>query len=173
MKTAFSLLCIFVLATQVPAQVTKKFTTAVAYNDFIVDEQVKIGEAIKAFNTAFGNTEDTLQIHEARKAITKQADSSINQLKRLVPFSGDTALKKNAMSLFSFYSKTASNEYKQLVQIYYSKKTNEDISKELQALIKVITDKEALYDKNFQDAQKAFAAKHNIDLKANEFKLDQ
>lgn len=57
--------------------------------------------------------------------------------------------------------------------IFDTKKTNEEKNKEQQEILKIITDKEAFCDKNFQDAQKAFAAKHHIDLKENEFKLNE
>ncbi|MEP7255886.1 MAG: hypothetical protein ABI666_08905 [Ferruginibacter sp.] len=172
MKLILSLFSFLVITTSGYAQI-KTFSTAVEYNDFIIGEQVKIGEAIKGFISVFTNSTDTIEIQGARKAIVTQADSSVNQLKLLYSFKGDTALKKNAMRLFSFYSKTAANEYKQLVwAIFDAKKTTEEKNKAQQEILKIITDKEAFYDKNFQDAQKAFAAKHHIDLKENEFKVN-
>lgn len=173
MKLILSLFSFFVITTSGYAQV-KTFSTAVAYNDFIVAEQIKIGESIKSFISIFTNSTDTIEIHSARKAISTQADSSVNQLKQLSAFKGDTALKKTAMRLFTFYSGIAANEYKQLVWVIFdTKKTNGEKNKKQQEIVKAITEKEAFYDKNFQDAQKAFAKKNNIDLKENEFKIDQ
>ena len=172
MKLILFLCCMLAITTQLQAQ--KTFSTAAQYNDYIVDEQVKIGESLKEFISVFTNSTDSVQIHKARMRIVARADSSVNNVKIMTPFKGDTALKANAIRLFSFYSRIAANEYRQLVSLSFSsKKSNEEISKETNEIVKKITDKEAVFDKGFQDAQKAFAAKHNIDLKANEFKLDQ
>ncbi len=172
MKLILSLFSFFVIATSSYAQV-KTFSTAVEYNDFIVAEQIKIGESIKSFISIFTNSSDTTEIQEARKAIVSQVDSSINQLKLLASFKGDTALKKNAISLFSFYSGIAANEYKQLVWVIFdTKKNNGEKNIKQQEIVKKITDREAFYDKNFQDAQKTFAKKYNIDLKENDFKIN-
>jgi len=171
MKLVLTLFSFFVIAINGSAQV-KKFATAVEYNDFIVSEQVKIGTTINEFITVFSNSKDTTEIHKSRKAIGIQADSSIKQLKLMVPFEGDTALKNNSIRLFAFYSKVTSNEYKQIVWLSYdTKKTSEEKTKEMEGLLKTVVDAEAVYDKNFQDAQKAFAAKYNIQLTENEFKI--
>jgi len=151
-----------------------KFENAVDYNDFIVNEQTRIGMAIKGFNTSFEGSNDTVEIHAARQAIVRQADSAVDRMKKLAPYKGDTSLKKNAMSLFAFYSKIADKEYKQFVWVYFSKeKTAEQKSKELQDIVNDITEREKIYDSNFLEAQKAFAAKYNIKLTENEFKIDQ
>ena len=172
MKLILFLCCMLAITTQLQAQ--KTFSTAAQYNDYIVDEQLKIGESLKEFISVFTNSTDSVEIHKARMRIVARADSSVNNVKIMTPFKGDTALKANATRLFSFYSRIAANEYRQLVSLSFSsKKSNEEISKETNEIVKKITDKEAVFDKSFQDAQKAFAAKHNIDLKENEFKLDQ
>ena len=172
MKLILSLCCMLALTTQLHAQ--KTFSTAVQYNDYIVEEQLKIGESLKEFISVFTNSNDSAEVHKSRMRIIARADSSVNNVKLMTPFKGDTALKANAIRLFSFYSGIAANEYRQLVSLSFSsKKSSGEISKETNEIVKKITGKEAVFDKGFQDAQKAFAAKHNIDLKENEFKLDQ
>lgn len=151
-----------------------KFENAVDYNDYIVNEQTKVGMAIKKFNAAFENSTDTAVLHAARIAISRQADSAVNRMNKMVPYKGDTSLKKNAISLFGFYSKIAGKEYKQFIWIFFSKeKTTEQKSKELQDIVNDITEREKIYDSNFLEAQKAFATKYNIKLTENEFKIDQ
>lgn len=152
----------------------KKFENAVDYNDYIINEQTRVGMVIKEFNAAFERSKDTLEIHTARKAIIRQADSAITRIKNLVPFKGDTSLKKNALRLFRFYSEIAGKEYREFVQLYFSKeKITTEISKQLQDIVADITEREKVLDANFQEAQKAFAAKYNIKLTENEFKIDQ
>ncbi|MBK7374642.1 MAG: hypothetical protein KTQ13_11015 [Ferruginibacter sp.] len=172
MKRILSIFAFFMIALQSNAQV-KSFETAVAYNDFIVAEQTKVGETIKAFIDTYGSSKDSSVIQEARRKIVIQADSAVKQVKMLVPFKGDTSLKRNAINLFGFYYQIAAKEYDQLVQLGFdTKKSNEEISKEMTAIIQGITAREKLLDAYFQEAQKTFAAKYNIKLSENSFKID-
>jgi hypothetical protein len=171
MNMKLALLLTLLLTNNCEAQL-KKFETAVAYNDYIVEEQLKIGKMIQEFNNIFGSSDDTLVIHKARIAIKNQADSSVKHIKLMQPYKGDTALKKATISLFSFYAKAAVNEYTQLLRIFYNTQINsEEKRKQLETIIKTITDTEAVIDKNFADAQKAFAAKHGFTLTENDFKI--
>ncbi len=171
MKRIIAFFAFFVIAAGSHAQVTK-FETAVAYNDFIVGEQTKVGEAIKQFISTYSNSTDSSLIQQARKGIVKQADSAVKHLNAVVAFKGDTSLKRSAIRLFKFYSVSAANEYNQLVQLSFdTKKSAEQINKEMSAIAKDITEREKTYDADFQEAQKAFATKNNINLTENKFKL--
>lgn len=173
MRPILSFFALFIIAFHSTAQV-KNFDNAIGYNDFIVAEQTKVGETIKAFINTYGNSKDSAVIQEARRKIVIQADSAVKQVKMLVPFKGDTSLKRNAINLFGFYYQIAAKEYDQLVQLGFdTKKSNEEISKEMTAIIQGITAREKLLDADFQEAQKAFAAKYNIKLSENSFKIDQ
>lgn len=172
MKLILSLFSFLLFTSNCDAQV-KKFETAVAYNDFIITEQLKIGKALQEFNNTFSATTDSNIIHKARIAIKTQADSSVKQVKLMQPYKGDTALRKASVSLFTFYAKAATNEYAQVIHIYYNDKlSSEEKRKQLEAIIKIITDTEAGLDKNFGDAQKTFAAKHGFTLTENDFKIN-
>ncbi len=172
MRRILSFLLVLFVSTSVPAQVLT-FETAVAYNDFIVGEQTKVGEVIKQFINTYSNSKDSTEIQQARKAIVKQADSAVKKLRSVAAFKGDTLLKKHAIRLFNFYSVSAANEYNQFVLLAFdTKKSNEQVNKEMTAIAKDITEREKVYDTDFQEAQKAFAAKHNIKLTENKFKLN-
>lgn len=172
MKRIFVLIAFLATAACSNAQVTK-FETAVAYNDFIVGEQTKVGEAIKQFINTYSNSTDSSLVQQARKAIVKQADSAVKHLRAATSFKGDTALKQSAIRLFKFYSVSAANEYNQLVQLAFdTKKSTEQLNKEIAAIAKDITEREKAYDIDFQEAQKAFATKHNMSLTENKFKLN-
>lgn len=171
MKLILSLLTFIILANNCSAQL-KKFETAVAYNDYIITEQVKIGKVIQEFNNAITATADTNAIHKIRVAIKDQADSSVKAVKLMQPYKGDTILKRASINLFVFYSKIAGNEYARLIRLFYnSKLSNEEMQKQLGVILKAVTEEEAALDKNFSDAQKAFALKHGFTLTENDFKI--
>lgn len=150
------------------------FTKAAEYNDFIINEQTRIAKAIQAFNNIFASSTDTAEIHRKCRDITAQANDSYKQLLLTDPFSGDTALLKHSKVLFAFYAKIAANEFRQIVDVYYdNKRTQEEKNKLLNELVQAITEKEKVYDANFQKAQKAFAEKHNMQLTENKFKMNQ
>lgn len=150
----------------------KKFETGVAYNDFIIAEQTKIGKMLQEFNNTFSNSTDSNVIHKARIAIITQADSSVKQVKRMQSFKGDTALKKTALLLFNFYAGAAANEYTRLIRLYFNTSLNDETKrKQLEAILKTITEAESVIDKKFSEAQKAFAAKHGFTLAENTFKI--
>ncbi len=172
MKLLSSLLIFILLTNHCEAQV-KKFETAVAYNDFIIAEQIKIGKVIQEFNTIFTSSKDTNIIHKARIAIKSQADSSVKQVKLMQAYKGDTVLKKAAINLFAFYGTAAANEYAWLISLSFNTKLNNaELGKQMETILKTITDTEAVVDKNFADAQKAFAAKHGFKLTENDFKIN-
>jgi hypothetical protein len=171
MKLTLCLVASIILSTNITAQL-KKFETAVEYNDYIIDEQIKIGKEIQKFNDIFTESSDTNIIHKSRIAIMNQADSSVKLVKLMQPYKGDTVLNKAAISLFTFYAKMATNEYTRLLQIYHNTKlSNEEIKKQLGEIITTITEAEKVVDKNFSDAQTAFAAKHGIKMVENTFKI--
>jgi uncharacterized protein YaaQ len=172
MKLSISVLILLLLTNNTEAQL-KIFETAVAYNNFIVAEQVKTGKMIQEFNNTFSNSTDSTVIHKARIAIINQADSSVKQVKNMQPFKGDTALKKVSLTLFNFYAGAAANEYARLIRLYFNTTlSNEEKRKQLEAILKTITETEAVLDKNFSEAQKAFAAKHGFTLAENDFKIN-
>lgn len=173
MKRILILMAGLILSATLFGQLNR-FAEAVKYNDFIVDQQTQIGKAIQAFNDAFTNTADTAVIHGKRRDIINQANQSVKQLQMTEPFKGDTSLLKHAKALFSFYAKIANNEYRQMLDVLFSKNsTQQQINEQLMALLDKVSVQEKLYDANFLNAQNAFAKKYNIALKANEVKPNQ
>ena len=165
MKNIFcSFLFVLALAVNGIAQPTR-FNNAVEYNDFIVRQQTKVGEAIKEFITVFTDTNDSTKIQESRNQIAIEADSAVARVKRLVSFQGDTAFKQSSIRLYRFYASIARVEYDQIVRVSYNKsKKAEDIQKEIGAIVQDITEREKKVDADFVQAQKAFAAKHQFTL---------
>ena len=164
MKKFCPLALLLLLAGSAGAQ-SIRFEKAVEYNDFIVRQQTKVGEAIKDFITVFTETSDSTKIQESRNKIAIEADSAVARVKRLVSFQGDTAFKQSSIRLYRFYASIARVEYDQIVRVSYNKsKKAEDIQKEIGAIVQDITEREKKVDADFVQAQKAFAAKHQFTL---------
>ena len=135
---------------------------AITYNDKIVGEQTKIGEAILAFS---GNPNDF-----SLKQIKTQADNSLTVLNTMKPFDGNKDLLDAAKALFKFYAAITKNEYKKILVILQEKDkyTQEQLTAKINEYSNSISKREAPLDEKFQTAQKAFAKKHNFTLSKNE-----
>lgn len=167
MKAIYCLLFACFLAGNSFAQPIR-FDKANEYNDFIIGEQTKVGQAIKEFMTVNAESNDSTVIHNARNKIAIQADSAIARLKRLVGFRGDTAFKGSSMRLFGFYASTARVQYAQLVRYSFrTDKNDEALKKEMMAVVNLVIESEKKFDSEFSQAQKAFAAKNNFTLTEN------
>ena len=122
---------------------------AIDYNDKIVTEQNKIGEAILAFSS---NPNDfTLN------QIKIQADEGLEVLNSMKPFEGNKKFLSAAKALFKFYGEITGNEY-----------TNEEINAKVNELTGSISKKENPLDVQFKEAQVEFAGKYNFTLTKNE-----
>jgi hypothetical protein len=135
---------------------------AIAYNDKIVSEQNKIGEAILAFS---GNPNDF-----SLSGIKTQAERSLSVLKEMKPYEGDKKFLSAAKALFKFYGDITENEYKKILQLVVDKKkyTQEEITQKINKLTESISKREHPLDKAFQEAQIAFAQKYGFSLRKND-----
>jgi len=165
MRNALTVL-LFIIVYSTNAQ--KTFKTAIAYNDYIVEQQTSIGLKILDFNNVVSATVnyDTLMI--SLKEIDKAIDVSLKNLKNTVAFEKETELKTAALNLFQFYKRIMSNEYKEMVKIIskgeYSEK---DDARMAELLEKVVKDENA-FDATFLGAQKKFAEKYGFTLEKSD-----
>lgn len=143
-----------------------KFEEPIAYNDFIVEEQTKIGEQILAFMDEFsaGTYESTMAKHAELLA---QIKSSIQAIDHLDAFKGNTRLKTASLSLFKFYLSICEKEYARMAELLFSEDYSEDDQKELMRLADEVAAKEVAYDSEFELAQTEFANEHGISLEEN------
>ncbi|HPN19714.1 MAG TPA: hypothetical protein PK546_09215 [Chitinophagales bacterium] len=135
---------------------------AIDYNDKIVTEQNKIGEAILAFSS---NPNDfTLN------QIKIQADEGLEVLNSMKPFEGNKKFLSAAKALFKFYGEITGNEYKKILLLIKEKDkyTNEEINAKVNELTGSISKKENPLDVQFKEAQVEFAGKYNFTLTKNE-----
>jgi hypothetical protein len=153
---------IFFLFLLISISVFAQDNEAIAFNDKIVNEQIKIGEAILAFSD---NPNDF-----SLKQIKIQSDKSINELNSMKVFDGNKKFLSAAKSLFKFYGEITNNEYKKILDLIQNKNkyTSEEVTTKITKLTESITKKESILDAGFKEAQQNFAAKYNFSLTKNE-----
>jgi hypothetical protein len=167
MKNILWIICILFLPLAGKTQ-PKTFKSAIAYNDYIVEEQKKIGAAIAVFTNSVGDTTFSKEIkqqesntEQKRLLLVQQCKTSVNNIKGLPAYGGNTKFKNASINLFNFYLSTAENEYKKMAAILYSATYDEAA---LNTLMDAVTSQEKIRDEEFQKAEQDFA-------KANKFTL--
>ena len=134
----------------------------IKYNDFIVEQQMKISEELKIFSNVLSDItkskdDATEQLDILRNAAVK-AIENVNSLDKMSP---DFDLKDNAVSLFKFYKSVIDNAYLELVNEYFSEYPSEEKVKEI---FKKISEEEVAYDQAFLTSQEEFAEHYNFTL---------
>jgi hypothetical protein len=140
--------------------------SAVDYNDAIVNEQNKIIEHILAMSNA---TYDIAESDQHRLKIIEQCDSSIAIVGAMEPFDGNSDLRDAAVNLFRFYKDIASTDFKRILDILDMDEPTDADYEELDQIDAKIAERELPLDAAFQNAQKAFSDKHNLQLLKNEY----
>ena len=162
------LLTILLLVTSFAAK-SQTFTDPIAYNDYIVDLQNKIGEKLIAFNEQVASeTASYASVEPYFLAMGAEMQDAVIKIRTLPEYEGNTDLRNAATALFDFYLNTFQNEYLIMLNLVFDPDFDaEDLTK-LQEILTRITEQEGILDSNFQTAQQAFATKYNITLDRNE-----
>lgn len=138
-----------------------KFSNAIEYNDYIVQQQLNIQSAMTAFNETVNNSEKP-EINTARLKVVDESRTATKNIRNMPPFKGQTAFRDAAANLFEFYTKVTSTTYAEMIDLMFSEKA--DRSEKMEALVNKITADEKVYDDKFLAAQQAFAKAHNFKL---------
>lgn len=162
------LLFIFFLFSSTIAN-AQKFTSAIDYNDFIVDLQNQIGYKIIAFNDELGLEDASMaSVTPLYEDLLKTTRDAIAKLDKAEVWEGNTELKASALALFQYYESAFSNEYKEMMGIVFKAEINEEDYTRLTSILESVTEKEQAFDLRFSKAQIAFADKYGFNLDRNE-----
>lgn len=165
MKTLF-LLLVLLTSGMVSAQ---KFSSAVEYNDHIVDLQNEIGYKMIAFNEQVGGENSTLeQVQPFFDDLLSTTRDVIKRLEKVQPWENNKELKSAALELFRFYEVTIDRDYRKMMEIIYKTELTDEDYTALTDILAKVTEDEKGFDGRFQVAQQAFADKYNFDLEKNE-----
>jgi hypothetical protein len=144
-------------------------SSAIEYNDAIVEQQNLIIEKMLSFSTAAQL--NTASAERERKQLIEQCQKSIEVLKTMPDFQGDTELRDRGIDLFHYYKGIAENEFGEMLSIVAQDAldfTEEDFMR-LEYLEHQISQNELPLDAGFQDAQQEFAKKHGLPLIPNKY----
>lgn len=142
--------------------------TAIEYNDFIVNQQNRIGAELIKFNdliNADTNLTNKAAVLNQLKLVSSTCTDAIGQVEKLRPFDNDFGLKKAAMDLLIFYESVFNLEYVEFVEILYSPQSN---SQRMNELLLSVSDREQKLDAAFNKCQTDFSKFHNFSLRENE-----
>ena len=164
-------LLFFCLSTPgIQAQIT--FSDPISYNDYIVDNQDKIGVELLNFMALFTDGAAEARFIEVHKGVINTIDGAIKDTKAMPAYEGNLRLKDASVALFVFYKSVVEKEYKELMDIYIAGDFNEETSKKMDNLIGSITSREENYDKEFAEAQAEFAKKYKFSLEENDLQKE-
>ncbi|MFH0893455.1 MAG: hypothetical protein V2A54_03375 [Bacteroidota bacterium] len=145
-----------------------RFASATEYNAFIIGEQTKIINTILDLSASFEKDEEKV-IRDKYAAFGKQTNLSLEEVKKLEAYNGNTEFREAAIKLFGFYKEIYDKDYKTLIDIVClkDKATKKDLKK-LDKIVEDVTLKEKEFDSLFASAQNKFAAQNNMKIKKNE-----
>ncbi len=143
------------------------YKSAVQYNDYIISRQTKLMQHVLDFSKAAENDLDS-----AKKMLdeyTNETARSVEEIKGMPVYKGDSSLRDAAARSFSFYKNVFQNDYSRIITIRKkgADMTSEDID-EMKKIVDKITRDEEGFDKAFHNAQKNFADKNHMKLMENE-----
>lgn len=148
--------------------------TAIEYNDFIVNEQNKIGVKIIDFTTALDALDFTLA-ETNLGLLQERVNEVIKNVEDQGPYPNNDGLYTAVLDLFRFYKTIVNNEYREILTTLQKESLETNDFDRLNILVASITDREKLVDEAFQSAQQKFASDNNFELTENEFQqqIDQ
>jgi hypothetical protein len=150
------------------------YKSAVQYNQYIMENQKDVINVMIEFGKVIDQSLDSAD--QVLDRGIEKADDAMTNVSGMPPFRGDTAFRNAAINSFEFYKSVLSNEYRQIVNVRRKgeNKTTEDFNF-LQKLPDEIGKREEKLDREFHNAQKAFADRNHLTLVRNDMqdKIDE
>jgi hypothetical protein len=144
------------------------FSNASAYNDFIIGEQEKIVKASLSLADAIRSRVNE-DIRDSYKKFGIQAKWSLDTIKMMDAYNGNSSFRDEAIVFFQFYNNIYQKEYKRMIALVMKdadKVTDLDKSRLKQIQLSVAADENKL-DNAFTQAQEKFASENNLKIEKN------
>lgn len=166
MKTVLSILFVFVFAGTLFAQSDKvKISDPISYNDYIVNEQNEIGDALLDLMDVISDVTSTEEMAMYQLGVlTAAIDLSIIDLENLETIKNDYGIRRAALDLFGFYKRIMGTQYVEMIGQLYSEVPDMEV---IDRISQEVTEEEKEFDAAFQLAQQAFASAHGFTLTPN------
>lgn len=165
MKRSFLVLIVF-LSGLYQFATAQPYKTAAEYHSFILNEQLKVVNTIIDFSNKF-NLKDSLLLsnYNNTKAILKK---SLENIKKLPPYLGDSEMKDAALPLFEMYYNAMDVEYGEIISLFIKKDLGKRTQERVNYLLNSINEREKKLDDRLIEAQANFAKKYNLEVKNNQ-----
>lgn len=138
------------------------FTSAVEYNDYIIDKQQDVGNRILQFASE--------KVIDKREQILNAGLPAIAQhvkdIKSMPAWKKNTQFRDASAILFEFYKEIFATSYRKIDAILKDGVTKQE-RLQLQQINTEITNREAKLDASFKAAQQEFARQNNMSMLAN------
>lgn len=148
----------------------KPTMTPIEYNDAIIGEQTNISRLMVDMANAFST--DLTESEKYRIQLVKQCEESVDKIKNMPDYKGNTRFRDAGVALFSFYKDISEKEYKEMIAILQKEQIDEADIEKLTQIEQQIGTREEPLDGEFQGAQQAFAKEHNLSLYENEIQQE-
>jgi hypothetical protein len=148
----------------------KPAMTPIEYNDAIIGEQTNISRLMIEMANSFSS--DLSASETYRIKLANQCKESVDKIKKLPDYKGNTRFREAGVALFSFYKDISENEYKEMIAILRKEQIDQSDIDRLTQIEQQIGLREEPLDGEFQGAQQAFAKEHNLSLYENEIQKE-
>ena len=148
----------------------KPAMTPIEYNDAIIDEQTDISRLMIEMANAFSS--DLMESEKYRIKLARQCEVSVDKIKKMPDYKGNTRFRDAGVALFSFYKNISEKEYMEMIAILQKEQIDESDYEKLAQIEQQIGLREEPLDEEFQEAQQAFAKEHNLSLYENEIQKE-
>ncbi|GEM_PF-1333407 len=153
--------CVLFLYTQ--AQTVDQ---AIAHNDGIVADQLKMIEAEDAFVSTIVNNKDQKDIEKAFEIYSKTLKKLSKKYNKMKAFDSKDTFRKAMIEMIAVFKSVADNEYREIMSIYSMDVLllTDIIFDRWEALAQLVNDKETAANEQFMNAQKTFAGEYQFTL---------
>lgn len=140
-----------------------KFSSAVEYNNYIVDKQTDVANQILGFSSV----KELDKKEEIIDATIPKLTQHIKDIQNMPAWKGNVEFRNNSATLFIFYKDIFSTSYKRIIEIQKDGVITDKEKTEIQKITTDINTREAKLDVAFSKAQHNFASQNNMTIQAN------
>lgn len=146
----------------------QSMTNAVAYNDFLVNEQMNIQNRQLEYIQYAVHSDDYNQVEGKRQAVKAQMEASLSRVKALPPFNEDAKLSDEMVQLIEISLSVVNTEFNEANTLKRNSRESYEAMEKYLAALQEGEQKLAEANARFGEAQKAFAERHGLELVESE-----
>lgn len=162
MKSLVVAVLLLILAYNSNAQDGFVAKTAIEYNDFFVNNQNEIYNALQIFNDDVAVNLDSARFDLL--VVSLMVSMGLDDIEKVQVYEGGQELKNSYYALFKYYDLVVNNHFVELLDLLQQESLSDTDNERLGQLIDEVTELEKPLDERAKAAQIAFAALHGFKL---------